>query len=58
MQTEEATYETIMELVRAKIKKTKEVVVLEKIFKDEETRFLSTARMFGADEVEIIENLL
>lgn len=47
-----------MELVRAKIKKTGETVVMEKVLKNEETAYFSTGRMFGADEVEILEDPL
>lgn len=47
-----------MELVRGKIKKTGEIVVLEKILKNEETAYFSIGRMLGAAEVEILEELL
>lgn len=47
-----------MELVRGKIKKTGEIVVLEKISKNEETAYFSIGRMFGVAEVEILEDLL
>lgn len=47
-----------MELVRGIIKKTGEIVMLEKISKNEETAYFSIGRMFGVDEVEILEDLL
>lgn len=47
-----------MELVRGKIKKTGETVMLEKVLKNEETAYFSIGRMFGAAEVEILEELI